>query len=88
MSLAPKNGWQSIGVNRRLVNDVYFPTFFAPANWQAYVELPRGRTLPNAFQDLDRSAQITHAHLLIAGRSAQERVPWFERQAFGELIVG
>ena len=43
--------------NRRLVNDVYFPTFFEPTNWQAYVELPRGRALPNAFQDLGRMQQ-------------------------------
>jgi Phosphotransferase enzyme family len=41
--------------NRRLVNDVYFPTFFAPANWQSYVELPRGRALPNQFQDLEKA---------------------------------
>jgi hypothetical protein len=40
--------------NRRLVNDVYFPTFFTTENWQSYVERPRGRTLPNALQDRDR----------------------------------
>ncbi len=41
--------------NRRLVNDVYFPTFFKPENWRSYVALPRGRALPNQFQDLDRA---------------------------------
>ncbi|MFA5525099.1 MAG: phosphotransferase [Tissierellales bacterium] len=40
------------GENRKLVNDVYFPSFFAPENWQSYIELPRGRALPNKFQDL------------------------------------
>ncbi|NWK97882.1 hypothetical protein DM806_19920 [Sphingobium lactosutens] len=43
--------------NRRLVNDVYFPTFFQQENWQSYVDLPRGRALPNAFQDLDKARQ-------------------------------
>ncbi|MET0546330.1 MAG: phosphotransferase [Caulobacterales bacterium] len=43
------------GENRRLVNDVYFPTFFTPENWKSYVELPRGRALPNAFQDMERA---------------------------------
>lgn len=42
--------------NRRLVNDVYFPTFFQPAHWQSYVERPRGRALPLQFQDLARCA--------------------------------
>lgn len=41
--------------NRRLVNEVYFPTFFDPSAWQSYVELPRGRALPRAFQDLSRA---------------------------------
>jgi Phosphotransferase enzyme family len=41
--------------NRRLVNDVYFPTFFEPSNWQSYVEKPRGRAMPNQFQDLARA---------------------------------
>jgi hypothetical protein len=41
--------------NRRLVNDVYFPSFFEPASWRSYVEKPRGRALPNQFQDLARS---------------------------------
>jgi aminoglycoside phosphotransferase (APT) family kinase protein len=41
--------------NRKLVNDVYFPTFFRPDNWRAYVELPRGRAMPNQFQDLGRA---------------------------------
>lgn len=41
--------------NRRLVNDVYFPTFFAPDHWQSYVELPRGRAMPARFQDLDKA---------------------------------
>ncbi|MEO0030437.1 MAG: hypothetical protein RIS94_195 [Pseudomonadota bacterium] len=41
--------------NRRMVNEGYFPTFFTPENWQAYVELPRGRALPRQFQDLDRA---------------------------------
>lgn len=40
------------GENRRLVNEVYFPSFFNPENWQSYVNLPRGRALPNKFQDL------------------------------------
>lgn len=43
------------GENRRLVNDVYFPTFFTPENWQSYVELPRGRAMPAMFQDMDRA---------------------------------
>lgn len=43
--------------NRRLVNDVYFPTFFTPQNWQSYVELPRGRALPARFQNLDRAKE-------------------------------
>jgi hypothetical protein len=43
--------------NRRLVNEVYFPTFFTPENWQSYVELPRGRALPNRFQDLERARE-------------------------------
>src|SRR6185437_13042421 len=41
--------------NRRLVNEVYFPTFFTAENWLSYIELPRGRALPNAFQDRDRA---------------------------------
>jgi Phosphotransferase enzyme family len=41
--------------NRRLVNEVYFPTFFKASSWQSYVELPRGRALPNQFQDLARA---------------------------------
>ncbi|HUD90057.1 phosphotransferase, partial [Sphingobium sp.] len=43
--------------NRRMVNDVYFPTFFARENWQAYVALPRGRALPKRFQDLGRAQE-------------------------------
>lgn len=43
------------GENRRLINDVYFPSFFQPDAWQSYVELPRGRALPNAFQNLARA---------------------------------
>ena len=56
--------------NRRLVNDVYFPTFFTPANWQAYVELPRGRALPRAFQDLDRAKRAWDAMWGLLGQSA------------------
>ena len=41
--------------NRHVVNDLYFPGFFKPDNWRSYVELPRGRALPNQFQDLARS---------------------------------
>ena len=41
--------------NRRLVNQVYFPSFFEAANWRSYVEKPRGRALPNQFQDLARA---------------------------------
>jgi hypothetical protein len=43
------------GENRRIINDVYFPTFFEPAHWQSYIELPRGRALPNAFQNLTKA---------------------------------
>lgn len=43
--------------NRRMVNDVYFPTFFTAENWRSYVELPRGRALPRAFQDMGRAQQ-------------------------------
>ncbi|GGD80231.1 phosphotransferase [Croceicoccus mobilis] len=43
------------GENRRLVNEVYFPGFFQPESWQSYIELPRGRALPAAFQDMDRA---------------------------------
>lgn len=43
------------GENRRMVNELYFPTFFTADNWQAYVERPRGRALPRAFQDLARA---------------------------------
>lgn len=41
--------------NRRIVNSVYFPSFFNEGNWHAYVELPRGRALPNQFQNLARA---------------------------------
>ena len=41
--------------NRRLVNEVYFPSIMEADSWQSYVELPRGRALPRAFQDLDRA---------------------------------
>jgi hypothetical protein len=41
--------------NRRLVNDVYFPSFFTPEHWRPYVELPRGRALPRQFVDLTRA---------------------------------
>lgn len=41
--------------NRRLVNEVYFPSFFEPDNWRSYVELPRGRALPRQFQSLARA---------------------------------
>jgi len=41
--------------NRRLINDVYFPGFFKPDSWRSYVELPRGRALPNQFRDLRRA---------------------------------
>ena len=56
--------------NRRMVNDVYFPSFFVPENWQAYVELPRGRALPNAFQDLDRARNAWAAMWKLLGTSA------------------
>ena len=43
------------GENRRVLTEVYFPSFFQPAKWQTYVELPRGRAMPAAFQDLARA---------------------------------
>lgn len=43
------------GENRALVNDHYFPSFFRADHWQTYVDLPRGRALPRAFQDMDRA---------------------------------
>jgi Phosphotransferase enzyme family len=46
--------------NRRLVNEVYFPTFFQKDNWQAYIELPRGRALPNKFQDMSLAQDTWH----------------------------
>jgi len=48
------------GENRRVLTQGYFPTFFEPAKWRSYVELPRGRALPNAFQDLARAEQAWH----------------------------
>lgn len=56
--------------NRRLVNDVYFPTFFTPENWQSYIALPRGRALPNAFQDLDRARDAWGRLWKLLGQSA------------------
>ncbi len=56
--------------NRRLVNEVYFPSFFTPDNWQSYVELPRGRALPNAFQDLNRAQKAWTAMWKLLGQSA------------------
>jgi hypothetical protein len=56
--------------NRRLVNDMYFPTFFKPANWQSYVELPRGRALPNQFQDLARAEKAWHRMWALLKQSA------------------
>lgn len=38
--------------NRRLVNEAYFPGFFIPEKWEGYTQLPRGRALPNKFQDM------------------------------------
>ncbi|MFN3472504.1 MAG: phosphotransferase [Blastomonas sp.] len=49
------------GENRRLVNEVYFPGFFNPESWLSYIALPRGRALPNAFQDMDRAKATWHA---------------------------
>jgi hypothetical protein len=57
------------GENRRLVNDVYFPTFFKAETWQQYVALPRGRALPNMFQDLARAEQAWHRMWAVLGQS-------------------
>jgi hypothetical protein len=43
------------GQNRRVINESYFPTFFTPDNWNAYVARPRGRAMPSAYQDLSRA---------------------------------
>lgn len=58
------------GENRRLVNDVYFPGFFKKENWQSYVDLPRGRALPMAFQDMDRAKAAWDAMWSLLGQSA------------------
>ena len=56
--------------NRRLVNDVYFPTFFKPDNWHSYVELPRGRALPNQFQNLQRAERAWYNMWALLKQSA------------------
>ncbi len=56
--------------NRRMVNELYFPTFFAPDNWQKYVELPRGRALPNAFQNLELAKRAWDAMWGLVSQSA------------------
>ena len=40
--------------NRRMLHDHYFPGFFHAESWDRYVDLPRGRALPHAFQSLPR----------------------------------
>ena len=42
----------------------------------------------HAFQNLDGRAEIAHAHLLIAGGSAQQRVARLEGEAFVEFVAG
>jgi hypothetical protein len=56
--------------NRVAVNDTYFPTFFKPENWSAYVDLPRGRALPNAFQDLARAEKAWYRLWALLRQSA------------------
>jgi aminoglycoside/choline kinase family phosphotransferase len=56
--------------NRRIINEVYFPTFFRPESWRSYVELPRGRALPNQFQDLARAEKAWHKMWEVLERSA------------------
>jgi hypothetical protein len=58
------------GENRRLVNDHYFPTFFAEANWASFVDLPRGRALPAAFQDRSRAQSAWNRLWGLLGQSA------------------
>jgi len=43
------------GENRNLLHDMYFPSFFRPDNWKSYIELPRGRAMPSAFQDMAKA---------------------------------
>jgi hypothetical protein len=56
--------------NRRIVNEVYFPTFFRPDSWRSYVELPRGRALASRFQDLRRAEQAWYRMWELLERSA------------------
>lgn len=74
------------GENRRLVNEIYFPTFFRPEHWQSYVELPRGRALPNAFQDLDRAQRAWERMWGLLGQSAMVVIHGDEH--LGNLYVG
>lgn len=58
------------GENRRLVNDVYFPGFFVEDKWASYIELPRGRAMPAAFQDRERAHAAWQAMWSLMGQSA------------------
>jgi hypothetical protein len=58
------------GENRRVLTQAYFPTFFEPAKWRSYVELPRGRALPRAFQDLARAEEAWRALWRLLEQSA------------------
>ena len=48
------------GENRRMLHEMYFPSFFRAESWNSYVERPRGRALPRAFQDLARAETAWH----------------------------
>ena len=56
--------------NRHMVNQVYFPTFFDTANWEAFVALPRGRVLPRSFQDMARARAAWEALWKLLAQSA------------------
>ncbi len=42
----------------------------------------------DALQNLDGRFQIAHAHLLVAGRGAQQRVTRLQGQALGQFVAG
>ncbi|GLR67156.1 hypothetical protein GCM10010909_18370 [Acidocella aquatica] len=48
------------GQNRKILHEMYFPSFFRADHWQSYVDQPRGRTLPAAFQDMGKAETAWH----------------------------
>ena len=42
----------------------------------------------HALQNLDGRVQVAQAHLLVAGRGAQQRMARLQRQAFFQLVAG